>query len=184
MSITEEQRERWKTDKENWANKAKNEIRTPEQLKEFADELISHCTSLKDGTDIYEQTVDSAASLAYAAIEMYSSMFGMTAFQIGCVTWQIIDKMMLEDHDCGMRLVNYNNMLYPQYDDRFEKTIEKDTWEALQKKAKELIEKNNEEIRKKEAGEKYAFPAGEKVVKHWESIANGNVPFGYTVAEK
>lgn len=80
MNITEEQRERWKTDKENWTNKARNEIRTPEQLKEFAEELISHCVSLKDGTDIYEQTVDAASALALAAVEMYSSMFGMTGF--------------------------------------------------------------------------------------------------------
>ena len=52
------------------------------------------------------------------------------------------------------------------------------------KKAKELVENNNEEIRKKEAGEKYAFPAGDAVAKHWETIANGVVPFGYTVSEK
>lgn len=184
MNITEKQRERWKTDKENWLNKARNEVRTPEQLKEFAEELVKHCSSLKDGTDIYEQTVDSASALALAAVEMCSSMYGMTNFQIGCVTWSLIDELFLGEHDCGMRLVNYNHMLYPQYDEKFEKTIGKDTWEALQKKAKELVEKNDEEIRKKEAGEKYAFPAGEKVVKHWESIANGNVPFGYKVVEK
>lgn len=184
MEITKEQRERWKADKEKWHNRAKTEIRNTEQLKAFADELVSHCFALKDGTDFYEQTVDSASAIAYAAIEMCSCQYGMTGFQIGCLLWSIIDKLMLDDHDCGMRLVNYNHMLYPQYEYKFEKTIDKDTWEALRKKAKELVEKNNEEIRKKNAGEKLAFPAGDSVAKHWESIANGEVPFGYTVVEK
>ena len=90
MEITDEQRERWKSDKEKWHNRAKNEICNTKQLKAFADELVSHCIALKDGTDFYEQTVDSASALAYAAIEMCSCLYGMTIFQIDCIFFQNI----------------------------------------------------------------------------------------------
>jgi hypothetical protein len=69
---------------------------------------------------------------------------------------------------CGLRLVDFDDMLFPQYDYKFEKTIKKYTWELLQKQAKENL---NGDMR-------YVSPS---VIEHWQSIANGIVPFGYSV---
>ena len=72
-------------------------------------------------------------------------------------------------NECGLKIVNYDEMLYPQYDYKFDKCISLETFRAMQSQAKELLKNKN-----------FAHP---DVVKHWESIANGEVPFGYTVKD-
>ena len=69
------------------------------------------------------------------------------------------------------------NIVYPEnvpiqkfYEDKFQKTIGSDTFDALQNQAKRLIETNGD----------HAHPA---VIEHWKSIAAGKVPFGYVVKE-
>lgn len=58
-------------------------------------------------------------------------------------------------------------MLYPQYYDKFQKTLSSKTWEWLQQKAKENLESRG-----------IVHP---DVKKHWEEIVEGIVPFGYIV---
>ena len=62
------------------------------------------------------------------------------------------------------------NMLYPQYQHKFEKTIGKGLFKHLQEKAEELLAKNGDH-------------AHLDVVNHWKSVANGEVPFGYELKE-
>lgn len=84
--------------------------------------------------------------------------------------WQIIRDMNYSSNKCGLRLIDYDNMLYPQYGYKFEKTISANTWEGLQKQAKENI--------------KAKINAHPDVIEHWNSIANGEIPFGYTVEDE
>lgn len=96
---------------------------------------------------------------------------GITGFQASCIMWEIVRRMCFSDNKTGLRLINYDNMLYPQYEYKFkEKTITKGTFEALQKEAKEKLEEDDG----------FAHPA---VVAHWQSIVDGEVPFGYQVKE-
>jgi len=173
MEITEEQREKWRKNKEDWMEKAKT-ISNSKELEAFADRLVRHCSNEFE-IDFYEESANSTSALAYAAIEMMARQYGLSNFQISCIMWEIIDKLVLEKHDVGMQLVNYNNMLYPQYEYRFEKTISKECWEVMQKKAKELIENDKTDPYVK---------ASSKVLEHWKKIAGGEVPFGYTVSNK
>lgn len=180
MEITEEQRKRRTENKEAWSNEAKTQIHTPKDLKKFADKLIKHCDYLV-GPDLYEETANATTSLAYAAVEMCAEQFGLTGFQVGCIMWGIIDKLIMSEHDCGMKLINYSNMLYPQYDSHFEKTIDPDTWKKLQEKASEKYNKYLSEKARLENGDEYAFPACEEVAEHWKSIIDGTVPFGFKI---
>lgn len=180
MEITEEQRKRWTENKEAWSNEAKTQIHTPEDLKKFADKLIKHCDSL-EGPDLYEETANATISLAYAAVEMCAEQFGLSGFQVGCIMWGIIDKLIMSEHDCGLKLLNFDHMLYPQYEDHFEKTIDSETWKKMQEKASEKYNKYLSEKTRLENGDEYAFPASEGVAKHWKSIIDGNVPFGFKV---
>ena len=93
---------------------------------------------------------------------------GITGFQSGFVMWTFIREWMYSNNQCGLKLVDYDNMLYPQYEYKFEKTISKDIWENLQKQAKENLSKDT---------------ASPSVMNHWKSIAEGNIPFGYTISE-
>lgn len=157
--------------RDEWYAKAKTEIHTPEQLKAFAEEISA---KVKSSGEAYNDSSNGAAALALAAMNMMAFMYGMTAFQMSWVMWQVIDQTLLSEHDCGMRLLNYDDMLYPQYEHRFGKTIDDDTWGRLQEKAAKLVEENK----------KSEFPACREVAAHWKSIADGNVPFGYTVTGK
>ena len=63
-------------------------------------------------------------------------------------------------------MIDYDNMLYPQYKNNFSQTISKETFEALQKAAEEKLKAGG------------AHPIVEE---HWKSIVSGNVPFGYMI---
>jgi hypothetical protein len=97
---------------------------------------------------------------------------GITGFQSGAVMWEFIQHWMsLEGQP--LKLIHYNHMLYPQYDYKFDKVIDKSTWEWLQKKAKEY---------QLSAIESEA--PNSSVAQHWQSIIDGVVPFGYSVKKE
>ena len=107
---------------------------------------------------------------AYAANKMDGARGGLTGFQASFVMWDFIRQWQYSYNKCGLRIVDYDNMLYPQYEDKFQKTITKDVWESLQREAKKSLENSDY--------------AAERVVRHWQSIVNGKVPFGYRVVDK
>ena len=111
-----------------------------------------------------------ACALAAAWAACGENDIGLSGFQAGFVMWDFIRDWKYRHNKCGLRLVDYDNMLYPQYDDKFEKAIDRYTWEALQKQALENLEKYS----------KYAHP---DVIDHWQSIVDGIVPFGYEVKD-
>ena len=92
---------------------------------------------------------------------------GITGFQASCIMWRFITEWMPEYQNTPLRLLNYENLLYPQYEDKFEKIISKDTWEWLQKEAKKKLKERAHPI----------------VKKHWKNIVAGNIPFGFKVED-
>lgn len=90
---------------------------------------------------------------------------GITGFQASCVTWDFLEHW---GHiEPPATITRYGDMLYPQNEERF-RTISKDTWEHLQTEARKLIAERDG----------HAHPA---VRAHWQTIADGTVPFGYSV---
>ena len=115
----------------------------------------------------------SAASIATAWAMNSQPGFGLTGFQAGFVMWGFIQHWTKSHNKTGLRLVDWDDMLYPQYEDKFQKTISPETWEALQKEALKLLEENRES----------EFEPAIRVRNHWRSIAAGNIPFGYEIGE-
>lgn len=68
----------------------------------------------------------------------------ITGFQASCIMWEIIRQLNYSNNKCGMRLIDYDEMLYPQCQDKFEKTISKETWDTIREEAKKLMKKNKE----------------------------------------
>lgn len=93
---------------------------------------------------------------------------GITGFQAGCVMWEVIRHMNYEDNKCGLRLLNMDDLLYPQYEHRF-RSVSSDTWKAVQKEAQKRLS---------EIG-----TAHPDVIAHWKSIVNGKIPFGLRVED-
>jgi len=108
-----------------------------------------------------------AGAIATASAMNNSEQGGITGFQASAVMWEFIKHW--SHYNGPMRLVNYEDMLYPQYAYRFEKTISEATWKWLQNKAKKKLESS--------------VKLHPEVKAHMESIMNGKVPFGYAIKE-
>ena len=147
--------------KSEWFKKAHN-IKSVEELVKFIDHLLN------DYEHDYGTVVRAISAMTFATACMGATIEGITGFQAGFVMWDFIKLWEYPDNKTGMRLVNYDNMLYPQYDEYFSKVISKATWEELQAEAKKNLEEG--------AG-------ADKVQEHWQSIIDGVVPFGFEVKD-
>ena len=78
-----------------------------------------------------------ALAAAWAANEEPNG--GITGFQASFVMWDFIKQWSFTHNKTGLRIVDFDNMLYPQYENKFNKTISKDLWERLQDEAKNLL---------------------------------------------
>ena len=143
------------------------QVKTKEQLDNLLEEIINGKEPLDYGKIVYAM---SAAMIAASEYINNSNVGGITGFQACFVGWEMVREfLVVGENKTAVRLVNFDHMLYPQYKDDFQKTISKDTWKSLQKEAKKLLKSRE-----------HAHP---KVVKHWQSIVNGKVPFGYKVVK-
>ena len=75
------------------------------------------------------------AALGAASAVDHSPSGGITGFQAGAIMWEFLRQWNYSSNKTGLKIVDYDHMLYPQYDENFAKTISKDTFEALQKEA-------------------------------------------------
>ncbi len=134
------------------------------------DDLMNYIQSIRDNYDIGYGTAPRAIAQAVLATSYYlADMFGITGFQASFVMWDFIKDWSFRGNKCGLKIVNYDDMLYPQYNYKFQKTIKKDTFEVLQKAAENNLKKYKS--------------ASSNVIEHWKSIVDGNVPFGYIIED-
>lgn len=111
-----------------------------------------------------------AAALAAAHAIDHSPAGGISGFQAGAIMWEFIRHWQsLEDH--ALRLIDYDNLMFPQYKDSFTK-ISQGTWDHVVKKTKENLEDTK------------AANLHPDVLAHWQAIAEGTVPFGLQVEGK
>lgn len=105
-----------------------------------------------------------AAAVAGAWSVERSPCGGITGFQAGAIMWEFMRHW---NHVKGpARLLDYNDLLYPQYENKF-RTISDETWQHIKDQARKNLDENGE-----------AHPA---VVAHWQSIMSGEVPFGLAI---
>ena len=92
-------------------------------IKSF-DDLVSFLERVKDTCNTGYGTAPRAIAQAALATAWYlSSEFGITGFQAGFTMWDFIRDWNYSTNECGMKIVDYDTMLYPQYAYKFEKTI-------------------------------------------------------------
>ena len=157
--VTEEMRP-----EKDWFEQARQQ--TLETLPEFINHIM-HDYGHDYGTICH---AISACALAAAWAANKDDNGGITGFQAGFVMWDFIRYWMKNNNKCGMRLIDYDDFLYPQNEYKFQKTITAETYERILSEA---------EMRLKDSPE-----AHEKVKAHWQSIVDGVVPFGYDVVDE
>jgi len=126
--------EEFKKIKADWEKKAREvTIDTlPGFLKELS-EQYSH-----DYGTICHAVATAAIAAAWAMDK--SEQGGITGFQAGAIMWEFVRSWNHSSNKTGLKLVDYDNLLFPQYGDKFEKTISPYVWENLQKEAAKNIE--------------------------------------------
>jgi hypothetical protein len=145
-----------------------------EAQEQTIETLPGFINSVMDGYVHDYNTIGSAiAAVAIAAATAANrhESGGITGFQAGFVLWNFIFNWSYENNKCGMKLLDYDKFLLPQYESEFERVISESTWEKLQEEAKERLENNDG----------YAVKT---VIKHLKSVVDGNVPFGYKIKKE
>ena len=211
-----------------WYKEAKS--MTLDKLPDFLNKLMN------DYGHDYGTICHAFASGAIATVRAmdHSEHGGITGFQAGAIMWEFIRNWNYNHNKTGLKIIDFDKFLYPQYSDYFQKTISPEAWVAIQKEAAVQLKEADEAHEKylkdmaqykiditefalkhpdySEMPERYQHlscgtgaeweeeenkvlsgfefaPAkpyehvyGNSVYKHWETIINGIVPFGYEVS--
>ena len=144
-----------------WYDEAKKQ--TPKTISEF----IRHLT--EDYDHDYGTICHACVAAALGAIHSIdnSDQGGITGFQAGAIQSEFIVHWGVTR--VPARIQSYDDLLYPQYEDKFS-GIPKDVWEDLVIKARTNLKEKDYMV--------------DEVRKHMESISNGVVPFGLHIYER
>ena len=122
----------------------------------------------------YEHDYSTVVSAATACIMAYAHKLswdlGLTGFQASYIPLIFLREWNGKGKKVGFKVLDYDYMLYPQYEDVFEKKLDATTWENLRTAAEKLLAESG--------------TVNGKVLGHWKGIVDGNVPFGYEVESR
>ena len=144
-----------------WLEEARKQ--THETLPKFIDHLMN------DYEHDYGTCIKAVSAAMLGTFWAFNRQEGFTGFQVGFIPWLLMGEFW-GNSEVGRRVINYDDMLYPQYQNKFEKTINQSQFSKLQKKASERLAESTS-----------MHPS---VRKHMESIIAGTIPFGYKLSEQ
>ena len=124
--------------------------------------------------DDYGGVVMAMGQAALAVMDYFAHVFGITGFQASCLNFEILRGWTYSHNKTSLKIVDYDDMLYPQFSYKYDKTITPYIWESIQKEAKRSLDEMDSFDHK-------VHPA---VIAHWQSIVDGVIPFGYTIADR
>lgn len=133
------------------------------ELKDL-DKFIKKLNNFEHG---YGTACHATAAAAVATAFGMAKEHDITSFQAGAIMWGFIKNWNHRDNKIGMGLIKYDDLLYPQYEEEFQKTMSKEMFKRLQNEAAKLLK------------DKDCVP--KEVLEHWESIVGGKAPFGYKI---
>ena len=122
--------------------------------------------------------IAAAALAAACAINHDSEEGGISGFQAGAAMWRFVQQWQYGGNKLGLRILDYDQLLFPQYEYRFT-TISREVWNALQKEAAKRLDSTAKAVHE---NADYCIP-DVQVLEHWRSIVNGTVPFGLRVID-
>jgi hypothetical protein len=88
---------------------------------------------------------------------------GVTGYQASAIMWEWLNGWGTGPKNIG-RMLDYEDMLYPQYEKKFNQ-LSRSAWAFLQEKAAKSLAENPD--------------ASPRVRAHWQTIVDGNIPFGW-----
>lgn len=148
---------------------AQDELRARRKEIKDLDDLFKLIEDVKDNYNTgYGVAPRAIAQAAVATASYLLSEMGCTGFQASCCMWDFIRDLIYINNKTGLRIMNYDDLLYPQYEYKFlDRTISKKQWETLQQEAQKALDERD----------LVCF----EVYAHWQNIVEGKVPFGFSV---
>ena len=154
---------------ESWYERA-DKFGEDDSVDKFVEELLSKY-SFDYGTLVHATT-----AVAMAALSKMIRKFGLTGFQHGCILHQMIRREFGLGRKIGHRVQDIDNILYPQYVERFTAfRISSDVAELIKKVAQEMIDSDK--------NEPSGLHACSHVIDHWKRLTTGWLPPGVVVKE-
>ena len=143
---------------------------TPDELPKFIEDIMSdEHTNDYGGVCVAIALV--AVASAWAMNRHPGARGGVTGFQAGAIFWEFARGWGSPDiGEAGAKLVIYEDMLYPQYESKFERSVPQSAVDQVKKLARDRLDEGVENVHP-------------NVVQHWKSLADGRVPFGLEVRE-
>lgn len=155
------------------------ETMTEQELREYKvpwfetqEEALAFIGKLVNRQHDYGTCVYAMSLAAQAAFNHVAHKLGVTGFQASCADMSFIRAT--RSIKGPFRLVDYANMLYPQYEHSFARTISAETAEWLKTEATEKLAKDDST----------GALSHVEVRAHWARLAKGELPFGYTVERR
>lgn len=139
-----------------------------EEIKTF-DDLVNFLKETQKYESNYENARIAVSQAILATAWYFCEFYSMTNCGASFLMWEFIMDWMYPTNKCGLAIIDYDKMLYPQYEHIFKNTILPETWQSIQEEAKESLKNNR--------------CTSLEVMVHWKSITNGIIPFGYSVKE-
>ena len=134
------------------------QINTEDELFEFIRKTLS--SKFLEPSEMYKSVPYIMAQSAYVVFEFVARQLGASLMQAQCADLLFLKKT--RDLENGFAIIDYTDLLYPQYVEKFEKytfnNLLKDNLVILQNRAKEFLEERPN-----------AHP---DVLKHWKMIIN------------
>lgn len=92
----------------------------------------------------YGTSARATAAAAFATANAFAGYIGLTGFLWGCAAKDILGKMCFPNNKLGYRIVDYDNLLYPQYEYNFVGCrISASGAESLRREAQANIDESN-----------------------------------------
>ena len=151
---------------EGWFKEAEKCNLEDGSLKKFLDHLRD------DYAYDYGTYARATAAAAFATASAFARHFGLTMFLWDAAALDIVGKMMFPQNKLGYVVLDYDDILYPQYEERFShRKISKEGAEDLKKEAQRLLDERKGEM------------VSEWVVEWWKKLARGEFPKWLEVKE-
>ena len=148
---------------EAWYKEAKHVSK--EDLGDFIDKMMSE-------EHDYESYVHAIAACCVATMQACGTE--LTGYQASWIPLLFHLEVIGSGSISGIKILNYDDMLYPQNEDKFKVIISKKVMESLKEEAKRKLEEHADHMNR------YVSP---KVLKHWIKLATGEPPYGLEVEE-
>lgn len=144
-------------------------FKTIDELCSWMEERMEELDRM-DPEEAYNAAVKTFRDILVATLDTLDRQpqGGITGFMHEWIVKMFMVKELYPDSRCGVRVLDLDDMLYPQNREMF-MTVDSETWATLQGMALE-----------KSRMHPGAHP---DVMAHWQSIVDGKVPFGMVVRE-